>query len=194
MKEQFPAKVNNGLLEDELEYCQKLITIIENEEIISGYPAVKEKLNMLKELVDDDLEQLTLALLSKDADAKVGHKTADSSFFGYKTHIAMTEERIITAATVTSGEKHDGKQLQELVEKSKEAGIEVRNIIGDTAYSEKDNIGYAIENNICLVSKLSKSVTHLQSGRTNPNTFEFNKDAEMYVCLSGWAHELQKNE
>jgi len=194
MKEQFPAKVNNGLLEDELEYCQKLITIIENEEIISGYPAVKEKLNMLKELVDDDLEQLTLALLSKDADAKVGHKTADSSFFGYKTHIAMTEERIITEATVTSGEKHDGKQLQELVEKSKEAGIEVRNIIGDTAYSEKDNIGYAIENNICLVSKLSKSVTHLQSGRTNPNTFEFNKDAEMYVCLSGWAHELQKNE
>ena len=137
---------------------------------------------------------MTLALLSKDADAKVGHKTADSSFFGYKTHIAMTEERIITEATVTSGEKHDGKQLQELVEKSKEAGIEVRNIIGDTAYSEKDNIGYAIENNICLVSKLSKSVTHLQSGRTNPNTFEFNKDAEMYVCLSGWAHELQKNE
>lgn len=185
MKEQFPAKVNNGLLEDELEYCQKLITIIENDEIISGYPAVKEKLNMLKELVDDDLEQLTLALLSKDADAKVGHKTADSSFFGYKTHIAMTEERIITAATVTSGEKHDGKQLQELVEKSKEAGIEVRNIIGDTAYSEKDNIGYAIENNICLVSKLSKSVTHLQAGRTNPNTFEFNKDAEMYVCQAG---------
>ena len=86
---------------------------------------------------------------------------------------------------VTSGEKHDGKQLQELVEKSKEAGIEVRNIIGDTAYSEKDNIGYTIENNICLVSKLSKSVTHLQAGRTNPNTFEFNKDAERYVCQAG---------
>ncbi|MCB8816350.1 IS1182 family transposase [Desulfosporosinus shakirovi] len=183
MKEQFPPKVNNGLLEDELEYCQKLITILENEEIISGYPAVKEKINMLKELVDDDLEQL--ALSSKDADAKVGHKTADTSFFGYKTHIAMTEERIITAAVVTSGEKHDGKQLQELVEKSEEAGIEVRNIIGDKAYSEKDNIGYTKENNICLVSKLSKSVTHLQAGRTNPNAFEFNKDAEMYVCQAG---------
>lgn len=46
---------------------------------------------------------------SKDGDAKIGHKTADTSFFGYKTHIAMTEERIITAATVTSGEKTDGK-------------------------------------------------------------------------------------
>lgn len=183
MKEQFPPKVNNGLLEDELEYCQKLITVIENTENISSYPAVKEKLNILKELVEDDLEQL--ALLSQDADAKVGHKTADTSFFGYKTHIAMTEERIITAAVVTSGEKHDGKQLKELVVKSEQAGIEVTDIIGDAAYSEKENIAYAKENNINLVSKLSKSVTHTQSSRTNPNVFEFNKDAGMYVCQSG---------
>jgi transposase len=183
MKAQFPPKVNNGLLEDELEYCQKLITVIENTETISSYPAVKEKLNMLKELVADDLEQLDI--LSNDADAKVGHKTADTSFFGYKTHIAMTEERIITAAVVTSGEKHDGKQLQELVAKSEQSGIEVRDIIGDAAYSEKENIGYAKENNISLVSKLSKTVTHLESNRTNPNTFEFNKDAQMYVCQAG---------
>jgi hypothetical protein len=38
---------------------------------------------------------------------------ADSSFFGYKTHLAMTEERIITAAVVTSGEKGDGPELPE---------------------------------------------------------------------------------
>lgn len=183
MKEQFPPKVNNGLLEDELEYCQKLITIIENTETISSYPAVREKLNMLKELVHDDLEQL--AIMSQDADAKVGHKTADTSFFGYKTHLAMTEERIITAAVVTSGEKHDGKQLQELVAKSEQSGIEVTDIIGDAAYSEKENIAYTKERNINLVSKLSKSVTHLQAGRINPNEFEFNKDAEMYVCQAG---------
>jgi IS5 family transposase len=183
MKEQFPPKANNGLLEDELEYCQKLITVVENTEHIFCYPAVREKLNMLKELVDDDLEQI--ALLSQDADAKIGHKTADTSFFGYKTHIAMAEERIITAAVITSGEKHDGKQLKELVEKSKQAGIEVTDIIGDAAYSEKENIAYAKENNINLVSKLSKNVTHIQSTRTNPNEFEFNKDAQMYVCQAG---------
>ena len=62
---------------------------------------------------------------SKDEDAKTGHKTADTSFFGYKTHIAMTEERIITAATITSGEKIDGKELPKLVQKSKAAGIRV---------------------------------------------------------------------
>lgn len=183
MKEQFPPKANNGILEGELAYCQKLICVIENTETIFGYPAVKEKLNMLKELVTDDVEELER--LSKDTDAKVGHKTADTSFFGYKTHIAMTEERIITAAVVTSGEQHDGKQLQELVAKSERAGIKVRDVIGDAAYSEKENIGYAKEKKICLVSKLSKTVTHQESNRTNPNTFEFNKDAQRYVCQAG---------
>lgn len=97
----------------------------------------------------------------------------------------MTEERIITAAVITSGEKHDGKQLQELVAKSKQSGIEVKDIIGDAAYSEKENIAYAKESNISLVSKLSKTVTHLESNRTNSNIFEFNKDAQMYVCQAG---------
>lgn len=135
---------------------------------------------MLKELVQDDIEQLNL---SKDVDAKVGYKTADTSFFGYKTHIAMTEERIITAATVTTGEKHDGKQLQNLVENSKQAGIEVENVIGDAAYSEKENIKYASKKEIKLISKLSKAVTH--GNRRNEGKFQFNKDAEMYVCKAG---------
>ena len=72
----------------------------------------------LEESVNDDLEHLET---SKDNDAKTGHKTADTSFFGYKTHIAMTEEQIITAETITSGEKTDGKELPALVRKSRAA-------------------------------------------------------------------------
>jgi hypothetical protein len=93
-----------------------------------------------------------------DEDARIGHKSADTSFFGYKTHIAMTEERIITAAVVTSGEKTDGKQLPDLVEKSKATGMEIETIIGDAAYSGKDNINMAKSQNIHLVSKLNPSV------------------------------------
>lgn len=181
MKDLFPGKVNNGVLEDEIEYCQKLINTIKENEVLSHYPDIKEKMNLLEETIVDDLEKLAL---SKDEDAKVGHKTYDTSFFGYKTHIAMTEERIITAATVTSGEKHDGKQLKALIEKSIEAGIEVENIIGDAAYSEKENIEYAKEEKINLISKLSKTVTHGNSRQTH-NKFEYNKDADMYVCEAG---------
>ncbi|HVI39831.1 MAG TPA: IS1182 family transposase [Anaerovoracaceae bacterium] len=180
LKSIMPAKVNNGVLEDEIEYCRKLIKAVRSNEVLSNYPDVKEKINILEETIEDDLEKLTL---SKDEDAKIGHKTYDTSFFGYKTHIAMTEERIITAATVTSGEKHDGKQLQDLVEKSKSAGIEVENIIGDAAYSEKENLEYAREEEINLVAKLSKTVTH---GNARKSTdFEYNKDADRYVCKAG---------
>jgi len=181
IKSKFPAKVNNGILEDQITYCQDLISTIEKDDFISSCPSVKEKLNLLKESIEDDLEQLAL---SNDCDAKIGHKTADTAFFGYKTHLAMTEERIITAAVVTSGEKHDGKQLKSLIEKSVATGITIKDIIGDAAYSEKDNLDYTSDKKLNLVSKLSKTVTHGNS-RVNKNKFEYNKDAEMYVCEAG---------
>jgi hypothetical protein len=180
MKNKFPVKNTTDVLGDEIDYCQKLIDVIEKEEILIQYPKVKEQLNLLNETVTDDIEHLQS---SEDKDAKVGHKTADSSFFGYKTHIAMSEERIITAATVTTGEKNDGKQLETLIKKSIQAGVEVEAVIGDAAYSEKGNIEYTKENEIKLVAKLNPSVT--QGFRKKEDEFEFNKDAGMYVCKAG---------
>jgi hypothetical protein len=180
MKDKFPSKTTTDVLEDEIEYCKELIRVIEKEDSLSAYPVVKENLNLLKETMADDIEHLQI---SEDSDAKIGHKTADSSFFGYKTHLAMTEERIITAATVTTGEKNDGKQLETLIEKSIKAGIKIDTVIGDTAYSEKANIEYANDNEIKLVAKLNPCVT--QGYRKKENEFEFNKDAGMYVCKAG---------
>lgn len=179
MKNKFPSKTTTNELVDEIEYCQTLIEVIENEEAILNYPKVKEKLNLLKETIHDDIEHMQT---SEDKDAKVGHKTADSSFFGYKTHIAMSEERIITAATVTTGERNDGKELQTLIKKSVKAGIEVKTIIGDAAYSGKENIQYSNENDLDLVAKLNPIT---QGTRTKEDEFEFNKDAGMYVCKAG---------
>ena len=116
MKEKFPDKNTEDSLEKELKYCKQLIDVVKGNEEICSYPKVQEKLNLLEESVTDDMEHLEI---SKDEDAKTGHKTADTSFFGYKTHIAMTKERIITAATITSGEKTDGKELPKLIQKSK---------------------------------------------------------------------------
>lgn len=180
LKAKFPAKNTSNVLEEEIAYCEELIEVVEAEGGVCELPKIKEPLNLLKETVADDLEQLRI---SEDQDAMIGHKSADSSFFGYKTHIAMTEERIITAAVVTTGEKNDGKQLQALIEKSKQAGMEVNTVIGDAAYSEKDNITYAKENTVELVAKLNPSVT--QGYRKHEDEFQFNKDAGMYVCKAG---------
>ena len=170
MKDKFPNKNTEDSLEKELEYCKQLISVIKGNEELCSYPKVQEKLNLLEESVSDDMEYLET---SKDGDAKIGHKTADTSFFGYKTHIAMTEERIITAATVTSGEKTDGKELPALIQKSREAGMEIETVIGDAA---KDG-------DYELVSRLNSIVT--QGNRTKPDEFEFNKDAGMYQCKAG---------
>ena len=181
MHDKMPRKrENSGLLEDQIEYTKELLNLLKEDARFAIIPAIKEKMNLLEETMSDTEYEIEY---SKDKDAKVGHKSADTSFFGYKTHIAMTPERIITAATITTGEKHDGKELQELVKKSQANGIEVEAVIGDGAYSEKENIEYCEENNIKLASKLSKFVTHGNTQRNND--FEYNKDAGMYVCKAG---------
>ena len=181
MHEKMPKKREaSGLLEDQIEYSKELLNVLKEDGRFEKLPNIKEQMEYLKETLEDTEIELEY---SKDQDAKIGHKTADTSFFGYKTHIAMTPERIVTAATVTSGEKHDGKELTNLIEKSKSNGIKVEAIIGDGAYSEKENLDYCNENNIKNVSKLSKTVT--QRKKKNKDDFEYNKDAGMYVCKAG---------
>lgn len=179
MKQKFPPKTTSDEVKDELDYCRQVVEIVEAQPQIASIPAVKEKLNVLKEVVEDFEVQLSY---SPDPDARVGHKSVDSSFFGFKTHIAMSDERIITAAVVTTGEKSDGKYLKELIEKSKTTGMEIDTVIGDAAYSEKDNLQLAKTEEFQLVSKLNPQIT--QGGRTKEE-FEFNKDAGMYVCKAG---------
>jgi transposase len=179
-KEHMPKKNDTNELEKELAYCKELEQRIEKEESLSSIPAVKEKLNLLKETIEDTQENF---ILSKDTDAKTGHKSADSSFFGYKTHLAMTEERIITAAVVTSGEKGDGPELPKLVEISQENGIDVDTIIGDGAYTGTENLKRANGQNIKVVAKLN--ITIGQGARKEEDKFDYNKDADRFVCPAG---------
>ena len=181
MKEKMPKKREaSGLIEDEIEYCNELLKVILEDGRYVEVPNIKETMNLLKEVVEDTEYELEY---SKDQDAKIGHKTADTEFFGYKTHIMMSEERIITAANITTGEKHDGKQLETLIKKTEENHIELEAVVGDGAYSEKDNLEYCKKKGIKNVSKLSKTVTH--GNGKNKEDFEYNKDAGMYVCKAG---------
>jgi len=179
-KERIPKKNEDNDLEHELSYCGNLEKEIESDEVLRSMPKVKEKLNLLKETIEDTRDHYTL---SKDTDARTGHKTADTSFFGFKTHIAMTEERIITAAVVTSGEKGDGHELPALLEASQENGIEVNTIIGDAAYAGKENLELASGQDIKIVAKMNPSIT--QGFRKQENIFDYNKDAGMFVCPGG---------
>ena len=71
----------------------------------------------------------------------------------------MAEERIITAAIVTSGEKGDGPELPKLLQISQENGIGVDTIIGDAAYPGKENLKLAGGQNIKVVGRSGPVIT-----------------------------------
>ena len=180
MRDKMPTKNTDDDITCELNYCNELLNTIEHCENISQVPAVNEKLNLLKECVEDVVERFTI---STDKDARIGHKTEDSSFFGFKSHLAMEEEsRIVTAAVVTGGDCGDGPQMQTLIDKTINAGIEVDKVIGDTAYSGKYNIEEAAQKGITVYAKLHP---HCYGTRQNDQEFVFNKDANRYICPAG---------
>ena len=180
IKDILPSKNTDDNLEHELAYTQSLLDKVSEDKILINIPKVQERLNLLKETLEDIQDHYTT---SKDKDARIGHKTRDDHFFGYKSHIAMTPERIITAATVTSGERGDGPQLPELVEKSRQNGIEVDTVIGDTAYSGDSNLKKAKEEGYRIVAKVNPAIS--QGFRSESEQWEYNKDAGMYICPAG---------
>ena len=182
IKDSLPKKNEDEDLVHELDYTKELLDIVSDQASLAEIPAVKQRLNLLRETLADIEDHYTT---SKDEDARVGHKSEDSSFFGYKTHIAMSDERIITAAVITSGEKGDGPQLESLVEQSRSNGMEVDTVIGDTAYSGIENLRLAEDekSGFELISKLNPVISN--GCRKEEDKFDFNKDAGMFVCPAG---------
>ena len=179
-----PALNDDDDLMHELDSCEALLSIVMADPVLCENPAFKESINYLAEGVDDVRHHHSI---SHDREARVGHKSAETSFLGYKTHIAMSPERIITAACVTTGEKSDGTVLPEIVQKTKDNGIEVDAIVGDAAYSGRDNLAMGAENGIQIVAKLNGMITqgHVESADSFKDRFTYNKDADRYVCPAG---------
>jgi hypothetical protein len=182
LSKKFPEKpLETADLSDEINYSKKLIEAVKNEIEENGSQKAKKALAKISTLLEDD--KIKEIQSTVDEDAKLGYKSEQNSFFGYKTHIAMTEERIITAIEVTTGEAPDGRYLEKLVEQSEENGVIVNEILGDTAYSSKDNIEFASSKNIKLISKLNPVISNGTGQK--PTGFVYNKDADLYQCPAG---------
>ena len=182
LSERFPDKPGETAdLSDEIDYSKQLIERVEYSVDEFGTEKSKKLLSKVKGLLENDKIKKIQSIA--DEDAKLGYKSENNSFFGYKSHIAMTEERIITGLEVTTGEAPDGSELVNLIEQSSENGITVEEVIGDTAYSGKDNLEYAKENGIALISKLNPIISNGRGQKQEG--FEYNKDADMYQCPAG---------
>lgn len=116
-----------------------------------------------------------------DPDARLGWKSEDVSFFGYKSHLAMSVEGIITAVEVTSGEKADGNYLQTLVKASQARGMDVNEVLVDAAYGGKDNLEFMHTDNITPTIPLNPMVLEDRKD----TGFEYIKDTNSMRCPAG---------
>lgn len=168
-------------------HCRALVSAIASGGY-SGHPAIEDRLSLLEEALED-IEELGRTYMSEDKDAKKGSKGKGKGFFGYKTHIGITKEGIIAAATVTSGEVSDGGQLEELNSQAAKRGLAIKHDIGDAAYASAENIealdtGKPEEERVRIVAPVNPIITQGQN-RDEKTGFHYNKDADTYVCPAG---------
>jgi transposase len=98
LSEKFPEKPSETAeLADEIEYTCRLLESVKTEILESGKSGLIELCERIQELLDTD--RIREIRSKDDEDARFGHKKANSTFFGYKSHLAMTEERIVTSHT-----------------------------------------------------------------------------------------------
>jgi hypothetical protein len=169
-------------LADEIEYAYRLLENVGTDILQSEKPSLIELYECIKELPDTDR---TRKIRSKDdEDARFGHKTASSTFFGFKNHLAMTEDRIITGIEVTHGGESDCKQPPALLEKTIENGVEVKETIGGMAYVSEDNLDVCAEKGVTLYARTNPAAAAAAAAKLDEG-FCFNKDAGLLQCPAG---------
>lgn len=176
-------KVGGTDLTAEIGYGFRLIAFIERS--YPGYSAVKRlahRVNYLREQLEDIVQYYSFS--PGDPDARVGHKSADTSFFGYKSQIVMDEDsRLILDAEVTSGEVGDALPGRKVLERvADNVNLHVDEVLGDTAYSGQPFLELAEEKSFTL---MAPPHPNLGSGIDGRDGFYFNKDADMFCCPMG---------
>lgn len=183
LSEKFPERPSiEADLSEEVEYTYQLLENIQEGVEQSENNEIKALYERIRELLDSD--RIRQIRSKDDEDARFGHKTSTTTFFGYKTHIAMSEDRVITGIEVTDGGRPDGAQLPALLEKSKRNGVSVEEIVGDMAYVSDDNLEVCENNNVTLYAKTNSAVAAAANNSLD-NGFSYNKDAHMLQCPAG---------
>lgn len=195
---EIPSEVDTAVpdytvIEDHVQAKQTMKQYLESV-MEQAAPFAKEETSQAiteaKEILSDERFVLQKGLRSLvDKDARVGSKSKTSQFFGYKDeYIMTTDERIITAVDVHSGEYVDGSEFHELLEKTKESGINPTEVYGDKAYFRKD---------ILDIIKGNKAEAYIpvnaSSYKIDEDLYSYNKDSDQWYCIMG-NHTIKRDK
>ena len=117
----------------------------------------------------------------QDKDARVGNKTKEKQFFGYKAEFIMTtKSKIITAVTVQPGNYRDGNEANALIEQTMKSGLEPKHFCGDKSYFRPD-----ILNKLDEIHAVPYIPVSACSYRINEERFAYQKDSDQWICCMG---------
>ena len=94
--------------------------------------------------------------------------------------VGPPDERIITAVDVHDGEYVDGKEADNLIERTEASGVEVKTVYGDKAYFRKDILEMLEDKQIEGVIPVSASVY-----KVDEELYSYNKDSDQWFCIMG---------
>ena len=177
------------------EYLESQIQVFDNIINPEKQPKTLKIIEVAIEILNDPkfIEQRGVRSII-DQEARVGHKTRTNHFFGYKTEFAMTtDERIITAVTVSDGAYVDGTDFTRLMELTEKTGLDITEVYGDKAYFRKPILDKINEMGAKPYIPVSESVY-----RIDEEKFSYNKDSDEWFCSEGnktvsKKHKIDKN-
>lgn len=172
-------------IEDPKEARQVMKAFLE-ETIQTSEPFAGERtrraIEEAREVLSDEKFLLQKGIRSlADKDARVGRKSHDTSFYGYKMEYAMTTgEQLITAVEVQSGEYVDGTQFGKLLDQTQESGLKVGEVYADKAYFRADILDRIKQEGARAYIPVSHSAY-----RIDEEKFRYNKDSDQWFCWMG---------
>jgi transposase len=152
--------------------------------------ALRQRLSEAKKIVEDERLLAWKGVKSAiDPDARFGWKSNTESFFGYKESISMTEDGIITAVKVESGNKSDPKALPDLIKQTEATGLNIDEVIADKAYGTTTNLKLLEEKQIQATIALNPVVYGQPTEQREQ--FIYHKDSDTVECPAG-QHSIRK--
>lgn len=163
-------------------YLENMVEEVENKADISTMPKTAKAIAEAKEILSDEKFIIQKGVRSLvDKDARVGHKSKTDSFYGYKTEFTMIpEERIIMAVKTCDGAYVDGINFEELYKRSKDCGINIKEVYGDKAYFRRPILDILKVDKVEAMIPVSASVYKIDESR-----FSYNKDSDQWFCVMG---------
>lgn len=191
---QIPEKINTNIpdykvIEDHKEaketmknYLENMMQEVQNTVDISIMPQTEQAITEVNEILSDEKFILQKGIRSLiDKDARVGYKSKTDSFYGYKVEFAMiSEERIITAIEASDGAYVDGNNFEDLYNRTKESGFNIKEVYGDKAYFRKPILDILEEDKVEAIIPVSSSVYKIDEAK-----FNYNKDSDQWFCEMG---------